>query len=339
MDKLTMTYAHANLKISDYWERGITGKGAKIAIFDDAMGMHDALDLKGGYACGSHETYIGTNEHATHCAGIALGKNLKNGMPVGVAPDAELYSVRMYYRTIDDRVKSFIECIEYAISEKIDIVSMSVHLAERAYKGLNATGSSMGVPKHLRIKLRDAFIQAYKNDVLIVVAAGNNNPGDGKDNIEFMEWLPKAPNVITVANLTPSNDRRSSSGVGNWVDVAAYGTFIKATLPGGGYGTKTGTSMATPFIAGLLALYKELFPDLSNNEIKNKLLSNCKRLPNLTKEQQGKGVPMPPKELYDYPTIFDKGQLRRYHDYTWQSIELYAKQNKKWIKTEAMGFV
>src|SRR5699024_2804770 len=154
--KLTITYAHARLKLLDYWERGIKGSGVKIAIFDDAMGEHDALDLKCGFSCGSLISYRGNNQHATHCAGIALGNNLQNGMTVGVAPEADLYSIRMYHRTIDDRVKSFIECINYAIDEGIDIINMSVHLAERAHVGRDATGSNLGVPKHLRIKLRDA---------------------------------------------------------------------------------------------------------------------------------------------------------------------------------------
>ncbi len=333
----TVTYAHARLKIDDYWNRGITGKGVKIAILDDAMGVHPALPVSGGYACGAHTDYIGSNEHATHCAGIALARNLQNGLPVGIAPDAELYAVRMYHRTMVDRVKSFIETIDYAIDEGIDIVSMSVHLSENSFNIDDGRGSSQGTPKHLRIPLREAFIKAYQHGIIIVVAAGNHNDGSGEDNIEFEELLPKMPNVITVANFTPIDTRSSSSGVGRWVDISGYGSWIKATTPNSGYGKLTGTSMSTPQIAGIIALYKQLFSELSPQDVIEKVFDNCVMIPGLNSEQQGRGIPQPPSELYDLHTLNEAvNQFRRYTDYSWQATESYANINGNWIETEAM---
>ncbi len=337
--KSSVTYAHSKLKVDDYWNRGITGKGVKIAVMDDAMGVHSALPVSGGYACGAHTDYMGSNEHATHCAGIALGRNLQNGHPTGIAPDAELYAVRLYYRRMEDRVKSFIETIEYAINEGIDVVSMSVHLSENSYNISDGRGSSLGTPKHLRIRLRDAFIQAYKKGVIVVVAAGNHNDGSGEDNIEYEELLPKMPNVVTVANLTPLDTRWETSGVGKWVDVAGYGSYIKSTVPGNGYGKLTGTSMSTPQIAGIIALYKQLFSDLSPQQIIEKVFDNCVMIPGLNSEQQGRGVPQPPAELYELPTLSEaENQFRRYTDYTWQATEAYAKIDGDWKEVEAVGY-
>src|SRR5699024_229110 len=141
-------------------------------------------------------------------------RNLQNGQPTGVAPDAELYAIRMYYKTYDDRVRSLIEAIDYAIDEGIDILSMSIHIAENSYNKDDGKGSSKGIPKHMRIPMREAFIKAYKHGIIICVAAGNHNDGSGKDNVEFMEYLPKMPNVIAVANLTMTDKRYSTSGVG-----------------------------------------------------------------------------------------------------------------------------
>lgn len=342
LEKSSVTYAHAKLKIDDYWNRDITGQGVKIGIVDDGMGTHPALPISGGLACGAHTTYMQENAHATHCAGIALGRNLINGQPVGIAPDAELYSIRMYYRTYADRVYSIIEAIDYAIEVGIDILSMSIHIVENSvhHDRESASNGRQGVPKHLRIPLRDAFYKAYKHGIIIVVAAGNNNDGSGEDNIEFEELLPKMPNVITVANLTPIDLRRSSSGVGRWVDVAGYGTMIQSTIPGGGYSSMTGTSMATPQIAGVFALYKQLFSDLTTQEIIGKVFESCVTLPEMNSDQQGRGIPQPPNELYDIdPLELAINQFRMKRGNVWIAVESYAKDgNNEWKEVEAMGF-
>lgn len=341
--KSSVTYAHPKLKVDDYWNRGITGKGVKVGIVDDMMGLHDALPIAGGIACGRFTQYHATNytqgsNHATHCAGIIGGRNLVNGQPTGVAPDVEIYAIRMDNTRDEDRVYTIIELIDYAIDEGLDIVTMSIHISENSSNISDGRFSSRGTPKHLRIKMRDAFIKAWRHGLIIVVAAGNHNDGRGEDNIEFEELLPKMPNVITVANLTPIDTRRDSSGVGRWVDIAGYGTHIKSTTRGGGYGRLTGTSMSTPQIAGVIALYKQLFNDLSPQEIVEKVFDNCVMIPGLNSEQQGRGVPMPPPELYDLPTLNEaENQFRRYTDYSWQATEAYTKIDGDWIEMEAIG--
>lgn len=342
LEKSSVTYAHARLKVDDYWNRGITGQGVKIGIVDDGMGTHPALPITGGLACGAHTTYMQENQHATHCAGIALGRNLVNGQPTGIAPDAELYSIRMYYRTFADRVYSLIEAIDFAIDEGIDVLSMSIHIVENSYHydPSGASNGRQGVPKHIRIKMRDAFFRAYQNGVTIVVAAGNNNDGSGEDNIEFEELLPKMPGVITVANLTPGNERRKSSGVGRWVDVAGYGTMIQSTIPGGGYSEMTGTSMATPQIAGIMALYLQVFPSLNPNEVVDKMFDNCVALPGMSAGQQGRGIPQPPEELYRKFTVSNaaEGHFRMKRGNTWVATESYAKVDNEWKEVEAMDY-
>ncbi|WP_080875540.1 S8 family peptidase [Oceanobacillus timonensis] len=338
--KSTVTYAHPKLRIDDYWNRGITGQGVKVAAIDDPIYEHEALPIVDGMACGPLTAWKGTSEHPTHCAGIACAKNLQNGQPAGVAPDAEYYHIRMFLRTYGDRIKSLVEAIDYSLEKEVDILFMSIHIAENSINYDDGRGSSAGTPKHLRIKMREAFFKAYKNGLIIVVAGGNHNDGRGEDNIEFEELLPKMPNVITVANLTPVNTRREASGVGKWVDVAGYGSYIKSTIVNDNYGKLSGTSMSTPQIAGIIALYKQLFSDLPSQEIIEKVFDNCEKVPGLNSEQQGRGVPMPPAELYSLPILDEaNNQFRRYTDYTWQATEAYAKKDGKWIETEAMGYV
>lgn len=344
MTTSTITYALQKLKIDDYWNRGITGSGIKIGIVDDGMTQtNDALVVSGGYACGNHTTYYQEAEHPAHCAGIALAKNLDNGEPTGVAPDAELYAIRMYYRTYTDRVNSLIEAIDYAVDNGIDILSMSIHITENSFfYGKDGRESSAGCPKHMRIAMREAFYKAYLNDIIIVVAAGNHNDGSGRDNIEFEELLPKMPNVITVANLTMSDKRYYTSGVGKWVDCASYGFRIKSTIPNNSYGHLTGTSMSTPSVAGILALYKQLYksinPNVSANDVINKMLDNCEKVPELSEKQQGKGVPQPPRELFDIDVSIEVENQFRIRDYaTWKPCQVFENINGDWVELEAMG--
>lgn len=360
LGKSSVTYAHAKLKVDDYWNRGVTGSGIKIGVVDDGMGTHPALPISGGYACGKHTTYMQENRHATHCAGIALARNLKNGDPVGIAPDVELYSIRMYYATYEDRVRSLIEAIDYAIAEGIDILSMSIHIMENSFYS-SGGGSSLGTPKHMRIPMREAFYKAFKNGIIVVVAAGNQNDGSGEDDIEFGQLLPKMPGVVTVANLTPIDERRKTSGVGRWVDVAGYGTFIKSTVPGGGYEYMTGTSMATPQIAGVLALYKQLLNELEEEQtfsnaggqtittkrrppsirlILDKFYENCVPVHGLNEMQQGRGVPQPPPELYELPVLPEANPILRFrHASIWRAIDkAYYRDGSQWKEMEAMGY-
>ena len=336
----SITYSHAKLKIDDYWNRGIFGTNIKIGIVDDGVGTHDALPVEGGYACGKHTSYRQENDHATHCAGIALSRNLKNGEPTGIAPGAKLYSIRMYHKTYVDRVNSLIEAIDYAIEEGIDILSMSTHIAENSINLDDGRGSSHGIPKHMRIKLRNAFIKAYEHGIIICVAAGNHNKGNGKDNIEFEELLPKMPNVVVVANLAPDDSRYETSGVGRWVDLSGYGYRVKSTLPNNKYGYLTGTSMSTPQIAGVFALYKQMFPSLAPQKIIELVFENCQPVENLNEKQQGRGIPLPPPELYELSVLPEaENRIMVQNDLTWVATETFSRDNNgEWIRAEAVGY-
>lgn len=339
MKNITVTYAHPKLKIENYWERGITGSGVKIGIVDDGIEENPALNLAGGYACGEHTTYLKEHPHAMHCAGIAAAKNLQDGQPAGIAPDAEIYSIRMYYKTYEDRVNSIIEAIEYAVDVGLDILSMSIHLNENS-SNQHSEAAHSGTPIHMRIKLREAFYKAYQHGIIIFVAAGNRAFKDVFDSTERLELLPKMPNAVTVANLTMINERRNSSGTGRYVDISGYGSFIKSLSTNGGHAVMSGTSMATPQIAGVYALYLQLFRDtLTPQQILEKLFTNCIKIDGLKDDEQGRGIPMPPEELYNRNVINSaENQFRTWDSYTWRATQVFAKENNKWVEMEAIGY-
>lgn len=335
LEKTTLTYGQERLKVDDYWDRGITGKGVKIGIVDNGISTHDSLPIVKGIACQDlgDQYYITEWFHGTHCSGIALGRNLKNGYPPGVAPDAELHVIRMSYNTARFKTLSLIESIDYAIEHGIDILSMSVGIHEDSSWDAKDSVVTVACPKHLRIPLRDAFIRAYEKGVIVVVAGGNNNNGSGEEE-EFIGVLQKMPKAISVANLTVFNERFGSSSVGRWIDIASYGTSIMSASDEregieNPYVLGTGTSMATPSVSGILALYRQLFPKLCSEELVEKVLNNCKKLTGLTDYQQGKGVPQPPDELYKLPVKAETpSKIRFYSNFCWKHIDSYYKDEQ-----------
>lgn len=330
MKNTTMTYTGADIKVLDFWERGITGKNVKIGIVDHGQAHHPALPVSGGIACLTHDTYYyAEGEHHTHCAGIALGRNLENGKPTGIAPDALNYVVRMYMLTITTRVQSYIQAIDWAIAESIDILSISQHLSENSFLfDKTQRTSSRGCPKHLRIPLRMAFDRAYRAGIIIVVASGNN----GADT-DFIELLPKMPGVVGVSNMDWEGFIKPTDHTGNWVKVGVGGTNILSTGLNDGYSRLSGTSMSTPAIAGYLALFKELFPVKTPQEIVQVLYDNMTSI-----KGTPAGFPHPPKELYNLPVITEVNELRRFTNFTWQPVDAFVKQGTTWKEAEAMGY-
>lgn len=115
----------------------------------------------------------------------------------------------------------------------------------------------------------------------IVVAAASN---DGVNQIRY----PAAYNgVIAVASSDINDEKSSFSNYGTWVDVTAPGSRIRSTIATGSYATFDGTSMATPMVAGLLALMKSHNPKLTNAQLETCLLDNADDIDGLNTSFKG----------------------------------------------------
>jgi len=213
------------------------GTGIRVAILDTGID-YDHSDLegnyKGGYDYVNDDAYpMDDNGHGTHCAGIVAAKDNGEGV-VGVAPEADLYAVKVLNSGGSGYESDVIAGIQWSVSQGIDVISMS----------FGGSGHSQS--------LQDACDEAYyRSDIVIVAAAGNNGNPPGKgDNVDYPA---RYDSVIAVA-ATDSNDNRARwSSTGPAVELAAPGVSIYSTVPGG-YGTKSGTSMACPHVAGTAAL-------------------------------------------------------------------------------------
>ena len=192
--------------------------------------------------------------HGTHCAGTigAVGNN--NLGVAGVSWRVKLMPVKFLASNGAGTTFGAIAAIDYASENGADIINASF--------GGSFKSDAMEA----------AIARARDRGVLFVAAAGNS--ASNNDSKPQYPANYDVDNIISVAATDSSDKLTFFSNYGALtVDIAAPGLQILSTLPGGGYGYMSGTSMAAPHVAGLAALYKGLNPSASYQEIKNAILS------------------------------------------------------------------
>ena len=215
---------------------------------------------------------IGSKEeeiHGTHVAGIILAeRNNGKGMN-GVAHNAKLMTLRAVPDG-DEYDKDIALAIRYAVDNGAKVVNMSF-------------GKSFSPNKEW---VFDAIKYAAEHDVLLVHAAGNDNkdidrsdnwPNDSEDKmVEF------ADNVLTIGALSENTDKNLPARFSNYgkrnVDVFAPGVNIYSTFPLNEYEKISGTSMASPEVAGIATLVRSYYPELSASQVKHVIMNSATRL-------------------------------------------------------------
>ena len=185
-------------------------------------------------------------EHGTHVAGIASAAT-NNGIGVaGVGYSCKILPLRSHW------LSNSVSAVYYAVTIGADVFNMS-------WGGW--TGS-----------LGTAFEYAYNHGMVLVAAAGNDNTSN--------PMYPAAhPLVIAVAATDPYDHKSSYSNYGSWVDIAAPGDNILSTIPGNGYDSFYGTSMASPFVSGVVGLLRSINHYYSPDSIKAILLATADSMP------------------------------------------------------------
>ncbi|MFN7649163.1 MAG: S8 family serine peptidase, partial [Acidobacteriota bacterium] len=221
------------------------------SIDDDNNGYID--DVYGINAITNTGNPMDDNSHGTHVAGT-IGAIGNNGIGVtGVAWNVKLMALKFLSAGGSGSSSDAIKCIEYALTK-------GVHILSNSWSGGGFSQT-----------LYDAINSAKNQGVLFVAAAGNASSNN--DSGPTYPGSFDLPNVVAVA-ATDAND--AQAGYSNYgyrrVHLAAPGSGIYSTLPGNQYGLKSGTSMATPHVAGALALLKAQFPALAYDELIRRLL-------------------------------------------------------------------
>ena len=197
--------------------------------------------------------------HGTHVAGIIAAVRDNNQGVQGLGgPLVQIMAVRAVPNG-DERDKDVANAIRYAVDNGASIINMSF-------------GKEFS-PQ--RPAVEAAFTYAAAHNVLLVHAAGNED-----DDLAITPHYPAAltlagqpfPNLLTVGASGPADDSRLAADFSNYnktqVDVFAPGVGIFSTLPGSTYGNESGTSMASPVVAGVAAALKSYFPALTAVQLK-----------------------------------------------------------------------
>lgn len=202
---------------------------------------------------------VGGASHGTHVAGITAGAH-NNGKGIsGVGSTVKIMAMR-HYAGQGSWMSDLAKAIDYAWQNGADVITVSYNI-----DGWNQN-------------LLQAVQRAGAADVVYLNSAGNNN----QQNPPRMAMRDLTDNLIFVAS-TDQNDNRS--GFSNWgskIEVGAPGSNIMSTLPGNAYGNQSGTSMATPLAAGVVAVIRGKFPAMTAREALDHLIATSDEVPSLT---------------------------------------------------------
>jgi len=272
----------SRLKAPDIWQRGFTGQHIVVAHLDsgvdsthpalrDALETYAVFDIS-GQSVTPGEPYAGIDDHGTHTAGTIAARSVANAPVVGMAPDAELIDATVVGGSTTDSVSRVLAGLNWSLQKGARVVSLSV-----GFDGYDE--SFLPVIDKLRAQ-----------KLLPVVAIGNDGKGRSCSPGNY-------PNVLSVGATSDGDYVEGFSGSpaadseGSGPKVCAPGFRIKSAKPGGGYRLSSGTSMATPHIAGLAALLFSARPQASIDEVERAIVASCSNPMQESAERIGAGIP------------------------------------------------
>lgn len=323
------------------WELGYTGKGVIVAVIDSGVNYNHA-DLKdhlwdGGAQYPNHGYNVFDNNddpmdgtgHGTHCAGTICGDGT-SGIHTGIAPDATLMCVKALDQYGYGTASTFVAGMQFAVEHQADILSMSVGI-------MNASVTD-------KTWLRNTCVNALELGVIASVAAGNDGNmimAQVPNNVRTPgncppPWLHPDQEInsgglscvvcVGAIDYFENMYENESKGPVTWSDtefmdypyggdniglirpdVCAPGVGIKS-LDGSnnnGYNLKSGTSMATPCVAGIMALMLDKQSDLTPAEICMTLETTAKKLTETKSNIHGSGL----VDAFKAVTSIRKGNL------------------------------
>lgn len=218
-----------------YFENGID-KSVRVAVIDTGIDIsHEDLYVAGGVNfVSSAKSYDDDNGHGTHVAGTIAAVDNELGL-IGAAHGVKLYAVKALDRRGSGYFSDIIRGIDWSVANEMDVINMSL--------GSNSNSPSM----------YQALEVARLNGIIAVAAAGN----DASD----IDYPAAYINTIAVGAVDSNLEIAYFSSHGSQLDVVAPGVEINSTYKNNGYRVLNGTSMASPHVAAVAALFKQKYPE------------------------------------------------------------------------------
>lgn len=253
-------YTHPDL-VSNMWLRPDNVPQYR----DDELGTIN--DLHGFNAVDNQSDPMDDNGHGTHCSGIIGAEGNNDEGIAGINWKVQIMPLKFMGRGGFGTTKNAIEAINYAIDRKQKGVNVRV---------INASWGSTQYSK----ALEDAIRAAGEAGILFVAASGNNSTDNDKRPHYPSNY--DLPNVISVAALDRNDQIASFSNFGvKTVHIAAPGKDILSTWLNGSYREASGTSMATPYVAGIAALILASEPKLSVEKLRERIMKSADKIDSL----------------------------------------------------------
>lgn len=275
--KVGEQWAIEKIDLPEAWEKFTKNTRVTVGVIDTGIDashpdLTDNIDrsLSRDFSQGKTEvdsSPTDPNGHGTHVAGI-IGADGDNGIGIaGVYWNTNLVSLKAFDSNNNYLTSNIIRAVDFAASVNIPI--------------LNFSGGQNGND----IALKQS-IDNYRG--LFVCSAGNDNLNTDV-TLHYPSNYNNMNNVISVGasnqnDLRPTNwidkngNRHGSNYGAESVDIFAPGDHIYSTIPGGGYGYKYGTSMATPYVTGVAALILSQYPDMNAGTLKANILESADKV-------------------------------------------------------------
>ncbi|PON49870.1 SITE-1 protease [Trema orientale] len=240
------------------WTKGYTGSKVKMAVFDTGIRANHPhfRNIKERTNWTNEDTLNDNLGHGTFVAGVVAGGDADC---LGFAPDTEIYAFRVFTDAQVSYTSWFLDAFNYAIATNMDVLNLSI-----------------GGPDYLDLPFVEKVWEITANNIIMVSAIGNdgplygtlNNPADQSD-------------VIGVGGIDYSDHIASfsSRGMSTWElphgygrvkpDVVAYGRDIMGSKISTGCKSLSGTSVASPVVAGMVCLLVSVIPESSRKDILN----------------------------------------------------------------------
>jgi subtilisin family serine protease len=203
--------------------------------------------------------------HGTHVAGTAVARaNNRIGI-IGIAPNCKLMPIKVADEQGNMSSSAIVDGVLFAINQGADVINISLGtILNPSISQLPLNQQEM-LADSLRVEEGEFWNElmeiAYSKNVVIVAAAGN------EDMVARIDPMKRSDKIITVSAVNPNLKRAEFSNFGSKSTISAPGVQIYSSTPNNNYEYLNGTSMASPVVAGAVALIKSLHPAMGVDEI------------------------------------------------------------------------